>query len=91
LAPWSGLAGTTAFLLDVRDQAEFQDGAISGAVNIPLAQLRDRLAELPRDREIWVNCGVGQRAYYACRLLTQNGFEARNLSGGYHSYRAWSA
>jgi rhodanese-related sulfurtransferase len=89
LAPWSGLAGTTAFLLDVRDQAEFQDGAIDGAVNIPLAQLRDRLAELPRDREIWVNCGVGQRAYYACRLLTQNGFQARNLSGGYHSYRAW--
>ena len=89
LAAWSELAQTTAFLLDVRDPAEFQEGSIDGAVNIPLAQLRDRIAELPRDREIWINCGVGQRAYYACRLLSQHGFPVRNLSGGYHSYRAW--
>ncbi len=61
-------------------------GCLVGAVNIPLGQLRDRLEELPRDREIWVNCGVGQRAYYACRILSQHGFRVKNLSGGYQTY-----
>ena len=89
LADWSGLGSSSALILDVRDPAEFENGAIEGAINIPLGQLRDRLEELPRDRELWINCGVGQRAYYACRLLTQRGFKVRNLSGGYESYRAW--
>jgi rhodanese-related sulfurtransferase len=75
-------------LLDVRDPVEFEQGAIEGAINIPLGQLRERVEELPRNREIWINCGVGQRSYYACRLLTQRGFKTRNLSGGYESYRA---
>jgi len=89
LAPWSGVGADGVFCLDVRDPSEFKNGAIDGAINIPLSQLRDRLEELPRDREIWVTCGVGQRAYYACRLLGQHGFRVRNLSGGYHTYRAW--
>jgi rhodanese-related sulfurtransferase len=89
LAPWSELTTTGALLLDVREPAEFQGGCLKGSINIPLGQLRDRLEELPRDREIWVNCGVGQRAYYACRLLSQRGFHVKNLSGGYHTYRAW--
>jgi rhodanese-related sulfurtransferase len=89
LADWSGLRGSRRFILDVRNPDEFEDGAIDGAINIPLGELRERLEELPRDRDIWINCGVGQRAYYACRLLTQRGFKARNLSGGYESYRAW--
>ena len=53
-----------------------------GRVNIPLPQLRARLGELPRDREIHVICRSGQRAYYATRILLQNGFKARNISGG---------
>jgi rhodanese-related sulfurtransferase len=88
LADWRSLGNTTALILDVRDPAEFEQGAIEGAINIPLGQLRERVEELPRNREIWINCGVGQRAYYACRLLTQRGFKPRNLSGGYESYRA---
>jgi rhodanese-related sulfurtransferase len=44
---------------------------------------------LPRDREIWVNCTVGQRSYYAVRLLAQNGFRVRNLSGGYLTWWGW--
>ena len=56
-----------------------------GAVNIPLGQLRARLGELPRDREILVICRSGQRAYYATRILLQHGFQARNLSGGFLS------
>jgi len=89
VAPWSEVTTTGALVLDVREPAEFQRGSIDGAINIPLGQLRERLEELPHDREIWINCGVGQRAYYACRLLNQHGFRVKNLSGGYHTYRAW--
>jgi NADPH-dependent 2,4-dienoyl-CoA reductase/sulfur reductase-like enzyme/rhodanese-related sulfurtransferase len=87
IAPWNELNSTKAFLLDVRQPSEFDAGSIPGSVNIPLGQLRSRLGELPTDREIWVNCGVGQRAYYACRILSQHGLQARNLSGGYSTYR----
>jgi len=89
IAPWDQLDSTNAFLLDVRQPNEFEAGSIPGSVNIPLGQLRSRLGELPTDKQIWVNCGVGQRAYYACRILSQHGLQARNLSGGYSTYRAW--
>jgi len=55
---------------------------VPGAVNIPLDQLRRRLDELPHDRTIHVFCRSGQRAHYATRILLQNGFNARNISGG---------
>jgi rhodanese-related sulfurtransferase len=70
------------FLLDVREPMELAVEHAPGAVNIPLGQLRARLGELPRDREILVICRSGQRAYSATRVLLQNGFKARNLSGG---------
>ena len=72
----------SALLLDVRYPAELAVEQVPGALNIPLPQLRARLAELPRDREIHVICRSGQRAYYATRILLQNGFNARGLSGG---------
>jgi rhodanese-related sulfurtransferase len=50
--------------------------------------LRERLDELPKDREIWLHCGVGKTSYYAARLLTQRGFRVRSLSGGFTSYKA---
>lgn len=75
-------------LLDVRTVAERQQGAIPGSVHIPLHELRDRLTELPRDREIVVTCQSGQRSYFACRILQQHGFQVRNLTG---SYRTWLA
>ena len=53
-----------------------------GACNIPLDELRGRLSELPKNREILVFCRSGQRAYYATRILLQNGFKAKNISGG---------
>ncbi len=61
---------------------EVQQKLIEGAVNIPLGQLRSRLGELPRDRDILIICRSAQRAYYATRILLQNGFKARNISGG---------
>ncbi len=72
----------SACLLDVRDPDEFAGGHAPDALNIPLNDLRSRLGELPRDRDIDVYCQVGQRGYYATRILLQNGFRARNISGG---------
>ncbi len=80
LAHWTSVDGQ--FLLDVRNPPEIAAEPVEGAVNIPLPQLRARLGELPRDREILVICRSAQRAYYATRILLQNGFKARNLSGG---------
>jgi len=71
-----------AFLLDVRHPVELVVENVPGAVNIPLHELRARLDELPKDREILVICRSAQRAYYATRVLLQNGFQARNISGG---------
>mgnify|MGYP001806197445 CR=1 FL=1 len=76
----------SGFLLDVRYPEELAVENVPGSVNIPLTELRARLGELPRDREILVFCRSGQRAYYATRILVQNGFKARNLSGGMMSH-----
>ena len=74
-------------LLDVRTPAEVAAGTIPGAVNIPIDDLRGRLGELPRGKEILAFCQVGLRGYLACRTLAQNGFRCRNLSGGYKTYK----
>ena len=70
------------FVLDVREGIELAVESIPGAVNIPLPQLRSRLSELPKDKEINVVCRSGGRAYYATRILLQNGFNAKNVTGG---------
>ena len=80
LSHWDSLNG--AFLLDVREPVELSVESVPGAVNIPLGQLRSRVGELPRDREIHIICRSAQRAYYATRILLQNGFNARNICGG---------
>ena len=72
----------TGFLLDVREPMELAVENVPEALNIPIGQLRARLGELPRDRDIDVICRSGQRAYIATRILLQNGFKARNISGG---------
>jgi NADPH-dependent 2,4-dienoyl-CoA reductase/sulfur reductase-like enzyme/rhodanese-related sulfurtransferase len=79
------------FLLDVRTAEEFAAGRIPGAVNIPVDELRSRLNELPREREIVAYCQVGQRGYLATRILRQAGFSASNLSGGYKTYTLFQA
>jgi rhodanese-related sulfurtransferase len=78
-------AGAT--LVDVRTRGEVAAGSIPGAINIPLDDLRERIAELPAGRII-VHCKVGQRGHTAVRLLEQLGREAVNLDGG---YLTWSA
>ena len=80
--------------LDVREPFELTVESVPDAVNIPLGQLRSRLAELPRDQDILVICRSGARAYYATRILLQNGFKAYTLSGGMlsrtHAKNFWS-
>jgi rhodanese-related sulfurtransferase len=85
-AEWEALGRHDALLLDVREPHEFAAGHIPHSVNVPLSQLRDRYTELPKDRDFWISCGVGQRAYYATRFLLQHGYRAWNLSGGYATY-----
>lgn len=90
LAPWAEVLATEAQIVDVREPGEFAAGQIPGAINIPLGVLRERMGELDREREVWINCGVGQRAYYACRILEQHGYRARNLSGGFQTWKVLS-
>jgi rhodanese-related sulfurtransferase/TusA-related sulfurtransferase len=73
-------------LVDVRTGLEHAAGSIPGSINIPVDELRERLAELDREKEIWVYCQVGLRGYTASRILQQLGYRVRNLSGGYKTW-----
>ncbi|OOF28964.1 FAD-dependent oxidoreductase [Salinivibrio proteolyticus] len=75
-------------LLDVRNAPERENGQyIEGDVHIPVDELRGRINELPKDKEIVVYCQVGLRGNVAYRQLVNNGFKARNLIGGYRTYK----
>lgn len=89
---WNEIAGLDrekSLLLDVRTPGEFRQGHIQGAVNIPVDDLRQRMEEIPQDKDIVIYCQVGLRGYLAYRILIQNGYQSlRNLSGGYKTYYA---
>lgn len=75
-------------LLDVRNPNELKAlGCIGEAINIPVDQLRQRMHELPKDKEIVIYCQVGLRGNVAYRQLVNNGFKACNLIGGYRTYQ----
>ncbi|MBD5645179.1 CoA-disulfide reductase [Clostridium botulinum] len=73
-------------LLDVRDDIEIENGKIEGAIDIPVNELRNRLSEIPKDKEIWAYCQIGLRGYIAARILMSNGYKVKNLNGGYKTY-----
>ncbi|RGX79227.1 FAD-dependent oxidoreductase [Bacteroides stercorirosoris] len=76
-------------MVDTRTAEEYSFGTIPGAVNIPLDDLRERIAEIPKNQPVVVFCAVGLRGYLAQRILIGNGYEnIRNLSGGYKLYSA---
>lgn len=78
---------SSSIILDVRDEVERELGYIENSVSIPLDQLRDRLSELDKEKEIVIYCAVGLRGYIAARILKQHGFnKVKNLSGGYTTY-----
>jgi peroxiredoxin family protein/TusA-related sulfurtransferase/rhodanese-related sulfurtransferase len=76
----------TTTLVDLRSPLEVANGAIDGHINIPVDELRSRLNELDKEKEIWVYCQVGLRGYIGERILKQNGFKVKNLTGGYKTY-----
>lgn len=79
--------GKDAWIVDTRTPDEYNLGHIEGAVNIPVDTMRNRLSELPKDKDIVLYCAVGLRGYLAYRILSQNGYtRVRNLSGGYKTY-----
>ncbi len=73
-------------LLDVRTSEEVRAGTIEGSISIPIDELRQRMNDLPKDKPVYVFCQVGLRGYIASRILTQNGYDVYNLSGGYKTY-----
>jgi CoA-disulfide reductase len=73
-------------LLDIRTKMEYENGNIDGFINIPVDELRQNLNKLDKLKPVYVTCQVGLRGHIACRILSQNGFECYNLSGGYRLY-----
>ncbi len=79
--------GEASYTLDVRTDAEWQQGRIEGSVNIPVTHLEQRLGEVPKDRRIVVHCASGYRSSIAASLLEKHGFtQVTDLVGG---YAAW--
>ncbi|MHA1418604.1 MAG: FAD-dependent oxidoreductase [Candidatus Heimdallarchaeaceae archaeon] len=74
-------------IIDVRMPEDYEAGSLPGAINIPLGQIRSRLNEIPKDKTVYVNCMVGFSSYIAYRILQANGYDVRNLAGGYQTYQ----
>ena len=72
------------FLLDVREEYEYQDGHIKGAVNLPLREILGKKDSLPKDKDIYVYCRSGHRSADAVNFLKSLGFEkVHNIEGGF--------
>ncbi len=80
------LSRENAGLIDVRTPREWDSGHIEGAINLPVDKLRERMNEIDASKKYVVYCGVGYRAYLACRILAQHGFDVYNMTGGYNAY-----
>lgn len=80
------LIASGIYLLDVREDFEYELGHITNTERISLNELQERLDELPKSETIYVYCRSGNRSEQAVNLLTENGFEAINLTGGYANY-----
>ena len=74
------------YLIDVREPNELKQGMIKDSINIPLDELRDRLDEVPMDKEIYITCQLGMRGYVAARMLMEKGYKVKNLDGGLKLY-----
>ncbi len=75
------------YILDVRTKEEYEHSHLPSAILIPLDELRKRLNELDKTKTILVHCHTGLRSYIACRILSQNGFQCKNIMGGYYFYK----
>ncbi len=78
------LVENEAFIIDMRGAAGYQAGHIKGAINIPLGEFRDRMDEIPKDRPVYVHCGVSKQSYNAILALQQKGYDnLYNIAGGF--------
>lgn len=75
-------------IIDVRTEIERENGRLEDSIHIDVNELRGKLNELDKSKEYWIHCAVGLRAYVAERILKQNGFIAKNITGGYKSIAA---
>ena len=73
-------------LIDVREPMEREFGFIKGSINITLNDLRNKFEEIPKEKTIYVSCQVGLRGYLACRILKNNGYQVKNVDGGWKTY-----
>lgn len=73
-------------LIDARTPFEYREGHIEGFKNIPVEDMRENLKDLDKNKPIYIYCHSGLRSYLTCRILSQNGFDCYNLSGGYRLY-----
>ena len=81
---WDFVKENNAVILDVRTSKEFSGGAIEGAININVDDLRENLENLDKNKVYAIYCQVGLRGYLANRIMRNNGFRAVNLNGGYN-------
>lgn len=84
---WKEALEGGGYIIDTRTDAEYVYGHIDGAIHIPVDSLRAHIDEIPRDKPVYVYCHSGLRSYIACRILSQNGIECFNISGGYGFYQ----
>ena len=77
-----------AVVIDVRPNMIYKMGTIEGAINIPIAEIRSRLDEIPRDKKVILSCNTGYTSYCASRILAQKGFNnVYSFMGGYELYK----
>src|SRR5690606_30135339 len=78
------LVENNAFIIDAREEKEYNQGHLKNAVNIPLSQFRDRLDEIPKDKPVYIHCRSGQRSYYMVMVLENLGYtNVFNIAGSY--------
>ncbi|MDS0527806.1 CoA-disulfide reductase [Clostridium sp. SHJSY1] len=75
-----------SIIIDVREAFELTTGELDNSIHIPLGELRDRLNEIPKDKNVYVTCQVGQRGYVGCQVLKHHGIDAINVDGGIKTY-----
>ena len=80
--------GDQIVILDVRTKAERVRGKVEGSVHVNVNELRENLDKLDINKEYWIHCAVGLRAYVAERILKQAGFKCKNITGGYKTIQA---
>jgi rhodanese-related sulfurtransferase len=85
-AAWAAIKSEGIQLVDVRNPGEHKAGHVPNSILIPISEMRNRMNELDKSKPVLCYCAVGKRGYLATRILMQNGFNAKNISGGYSLY-----